>query len=126
MALAIDELDPSVNPTVPVWHDDPNEHCAARALGISRYAAYEAAKRGDIPTIRIGRRVMVPTAPLLEMLGRQADTRPVRLADLDQSDLVRLFLRVGRLGIQREREFFGFDELDAPDDYTSDLDDLAG
>ena len=31
--------------------------------------AYEAAKRGDLPTIRIGRRYLVPTAPLRRMLG---------------------------------------------------------
>jgi excisionase family DNA binding protein len=31
-----------------------------RRLGIGRKQAYDAAKRGDIPTIRIGRRVLVP------------------------------------------------------------------
>lgn len=29
-------------------------------VGLSRNAAYEAAKRGEIPTVRIGRRVLVP------------------------------------------------------------------
>lgn len=38
-------------------------------IGLSRNASYEAAKRGDLPTIRVGRRVVVPTAPLLRMLG---------------------------------------------------------
>ena len=42
---------------------------AARLLGISRSAAYRAAERGEIPTIRIGRRLLVPTAKLFEMLG---------------------------------------------------------
>lgn len=42
---------------------------AARLLGISRGAAYRAAAAGQIPTIRIGRRLLVPTARLLEMLG---------------------------------------------------------
>lgn len=37
-------------------------------LGFSRSSAYLAAQRGDIPTIRIGRRVMVPTAALRRML----------------------------------------------------------
>ena len=32
----------------------------ARELGIGRNAAYEAARRGDFPTIRMGRRVLVP------------------------------------------------------------------
>jgi excisionase family DNA binding protein len=32
---------------------------AARYLGIGRNAAYEAARRGELPAIRIGRRVLV-------------------------------------------------------------------
>ncbi len=35
---------------------------AGRRLGISRNSAYKAAGRGDIPTIRIGRRLLVPRA----------------------------------------------------------------
>lgn len=42
---------------------------AARLLGISRSAAYRAVARGEIPTIRIGRRLLVPTAKLYTMLG---------------------------------------------------------
>lgn len=38
-------------------------------LGISRASAYEAVARGEIPSIRIGRRVLVPTAALRRMLG---------------------------------------------------------
>ncbi|HEU0130264.1 MAG TPA: helix-turn-helix domain-containing protein [Mycobacteriales bacterium] len=38
---------------------------AARLLRISRGLAFEAARRGDIPTIRIGRRILVPTAALV-------------------------------------------------------------
>jgi hypothetical protein len=41
---------------------------AGRALGISRSAAYAAAKSGDLPTLRIGRRLVVPTAELHRML----------------------------------------------------------
>lgn len=33
---------------------------AAAVLGVSRSAAYRAATVGEIPTIRIGRRVLVP------------------------------------------------------------------
>jgi excisionase family DNA binding protein len=40
---------------------------AGRALGIGRSAAYEAAKSGQLPTIRIGRRLLVPV-PLFERL----------------------------------------------------------
>jgi excisionase family DNA binding protein len=41
---------------------------AARLLGIGRNHAYEAAKRGEIPAIKIGRRVLVPRAALDRML----------------------------------------------------------
>jgi excisionase family DNA binding protein len=37
---------------------------AGRWLGIGRNAAYEAARRGDIPTIRIGRLLRVPVVAL--------------------------------------------------------------
>ena len=46
---------------------------AARLLGISRSAAYRAAARGEIPIIRIGRRLLVPTAKLYTMLGWTTD-----------------------------------------------------
>ena len=42
---------------------------AAQILGIGRANAYAAAAHGDLPSIRIGRRVLVPTAALREMLG---------------------------------------------------------
>ena len=48
--------------TVPVW---PH---AGMALGLSKNPTYEAAKRGDIPTIRIGGAIRVPTAALRRML----------------------------------------------------------
>jgi excisionase family DNA binding protein len=40
---------------------------AAKALGVGRAAAYEAARKGQLPTIRIGRRLLVPVV-LLERL----------------------------------------------------------
>lgn len=42
---------------------------AAAALGISRAFAYESVNRGDIPSIRIGRRILVPKAALDRMLS---------------------------------------------------------
>lgn len=45
----------------------------AAALGISRSSAYECAKRGDIPTVRLGRRIVVPRRAVLELLG-ESDT----------------------------------------------------
>lgn len=42
---------------------------AAKALGIGRNSAYEAVKRGEIPSITIGRRLVVPAAALERMLS---------------------------------------------------------
>lgn len=42
---------------------------AAEALGIGRDAGYAAARRGEIPTLRVGRRVLVAVPRLLELLG---------------------------------------------------------
>ena len=41
---------------------------AGRVLGIGRSAAYEAARTGQIPTIRIGKRILVPRAALERLL----------------------------------------------------------
>ncbi len=49
---------------------------AGRLLGVSRRAAYRAAAAGHIPVIRLGRRILVPTARLHQMLGIQPTTRP--------------------------------------------------
>jgi excisionase family DNA binding protein len=42
---------------------------ASELLGISRSAAYRAAAAGELPTLRFGRRLYVPTARLLDLLG---------------------------------------------------------
>ena len=42
---------------------------AAKLLGISRAFAYEPVKRGDIPSMRIGRRILVPKAALERFLA---------------------------------------------------------
>lgn len=41
----------------------------AELLGLGRTAAYEAARRGEFPTRRLGRRIIVPVPALLEWLG---------------------------------------------------------
>lgn len=41
---------------------------AGKALGLGRNAAYAAAARGEIPTIRIGRRLLVPIDELRDRL----------------------------------------------------------
>jgi len=50
------------NLVVPLW---PH---AGRALGLSRGSTYAAAERGEIPTIKIGRLIRVPTRALEQML----------------------------------------------------------
>lgn len=70
---------------------------AGRILGLnSRVAAYAAAKRGDIPTIKIGNRVFVPRAALEKMLGTKEnainrgeslDSQQARLYDAIVSSL---------------------------------------
>ena len=42
---------------------------AAEALGISRNSAYEGVKEGQIPSIRIGKRILVLWGPLMKKLG---------------------------------------------------------
>ncbi|WP_052665334.1 helix-turn-helix domain-containing protein [Nitriliruptor alkaliphilus] len=46
---------------------------AGQILGVSRRSAYRAAENGELPTLRLGRRLLVPTARLLAMLGLPAD-----------------------------------------------------
>jgi predicted DNA-binding transcriptional regulator AlpA len=41
----------------------------AALFGISRNQAYECAKRGDFPTIKLGKRLVVPRAAIDRMLG---------------------------------------------------------
>jgi hypothetical protein len=45
---------------------------AGRLVGLSRDAAYRAARTGQLPTVRYGRTVKVPTAALLRQLGLSA------------------------------------------------------
>jgi excisionase family DNA binding protein len=40
-----------------------------KVLRIGRDAAYRAAAAGEIPTLRIGRRIVVPVPALLDMLS---------------------------------------------------------
>jgi excisionase family DNA binding protein len=41
---------------------------AADVLGIGRTLAYEAVRRGEIPTVRLGRRLLVPRGALDHLL----------------------------------------------------------
>ena len=41
---------------------------AAAQLGISRNAAYEAVRRGEIPAVKIGKRILVPKVAIDRMI----------------------------------------------------------
>ncbi len=45
---------------------------AAEILGLSRNGAYDAARRGELPTLIFGKRILVPTSALRRMLGIDA------------------------------------------------------
>jgi excisionase family DNA binding protein len=47
----------------------------AEQLGISRNAAYEAVKRGEIPAIKIGRRFLIPADTVDRLLAEAAERR---------------------------------------------------
>jgi hypothetical protein len=51
-----------VRATLRLWPD------TGRLLGLGRLATYQGAARGDIPTIRVGRRILVPKIALQRML----------------------------------------------------------
>ncbi len=75
---------------------------AARLLGIGRGLAYEAARRGDIPALRIGRRFVVPRVALERLLAeakgaaaRLSDPPPHRdLPEMTNLDLERKAFRI--------------------------------
>ncbi|MEW8623956.1 MAG: helix-turn-helix domain-containing protein [Candidatus Thiodiazotropha endolucinida] len=48
--------------TIPLWPD------AGKALGLGKNSSYAAAHKGEIPTIRIGGRLLVPKAALQRLL----------------------------------------------------------
>lgn len=54
--------DPTAEPTIKVER-------AAQILGIARNSAYAAVERGEIPSIRIGKRLVIPTARFLATFG---------------------------------------------------------
>jgi len=68
--MTLDEL-----PTV-ITIDDASE-----LLGVSPRTGYRAAAREQIPTLRIGRRLFVPTRRLFEMLGLTVEEGAELLAE---------------------------------------------
>jgi len=50
---------------------------AAQMLGISRGTAYEATRTGELPTVRMGRRRLVPVTALQKLLNKPSDALSV-------------------------------------------------
>lgn len=46
---------------------------ARRMLGISRGSAYEAVRTGSIPSVRIGKRILIPRAALTRLLDKAGE-----------------------------------------------------
>ncbi len=67
---------PDEQPTMKLWPE------VGEALRLKRSATYAAAQRGQIPTIRIGGKVLVPTACLRRMLqlDQAEDVEDLRFA----------------------------------------------
>ena len=42
---------------------------AAKKLGIARNSLYEGVKRGEVPCVRIGKRILIPVAALEKKLS---------------------------------------------------------
>ena len=49
---------------------------AGRWFDLARSASYEAAARGELPVLRFGRSLRVPTAKLRQMLGIDPEPEP--------------------------------------------------
>ena len=64
----------SVIPNEPLHRLTLTVEQAAVILGISRATAYDAVARGEIPCIRIGRRILVPKIALEKMLDSAGTT----------------------------------------------------
>lgn len=58
-------LDPTTRPTISV--DE-----FAVVAGISRSSAFAAVKAGEVPALRFGKRIRIPTAEVRRMLGLDA------------------------------------------------------
>jgi excisionase family DNA binding protein len=54
-------------PTMNLWPE------VGEILGLSKASVYAAAASGEIPTIRVGRRILVPTAALRRLLSLDAE-----------------------------------------------------
>jgi excisionase family DNA binding protein len=68
----MDETDPTETNRHWTDRDTITVKEASRILGLGRSAAYDAVKRKEIPSLYIGGRILIPVAPLKQMLGHAA------------------------------------------------------
>jgi hypothetical protein len=57
---------------------------AGKLLDVSRSVAYESARSGAIPTIRLGRRLVVPISKLADMLGETPESLAAAIDALER------------------------------------------
>src|SRR5262245_39030831 len=69
---------------------------AGRLLGLGRNAANDAAKRGDIPTLRIGRLLLVPKITFHRMIGMIGTTTAA------PTEITEMGARLPTAGLKRE------------------------
>ena len=67
---------------------------ARKYLGLGRSAAYEAARRGEIPTIRIGKRLLVPIVAIERMLAEACPITKLKDGTIDQNEMFDALARV--------------------------------
>lgn len=58
---------------------------AGRLVGLGRDSSYEAARRGDLPTIQIGKLLKVPLAMMEKKLGLEPGTLTTRKQEPDNA-----------------------------------------
>jgi hypothetical protein len=104
---------------------------AGEVLGIGRDAAYAAAKKGDIPTLHIGRRVLVPVPALLAMLGANADNNHAKipaqalaesLAEaVEHQNVVKRLMRLADARVAKYQELYGkaAGHVESPPEFVS-------
>ena len=109
---------PEQRPTLNLWPE------VGEILGLSKASVYAAAASGEIPTIRVGRRFLVPTAALRRMLHSTAVPRLMRgmtragthvmngHIDARQPQTKLAVIRPPRAVVLTERLFQNDDEID--------------
>lgn len=60
---------------------------AAEVLGLSRTSAYQAVKAGEIPSLKFGSRIRIPTARLAVLLGVVSEERIIQAFEKEKACL---------------------------------------